>query len=105
MATDYPQLLSKLRTSLSKAAHNQEYHRLMDLDLAVRQCVTQAMDASRDDPALKQQVAGELQELLVAYRQVTETCQERSRALKTEARQLNNSKRGAHQYLMVAGKI
>jgi hypothetical protein len=105
MATDYPSLLNKLRGSMTRAIHNQEYHRLMDLDIAVRQCVTQAMSACESNESLKKQVAGELQELLGTYRQVTETCQERSRALKSEAQQLGHSKKGAHQYLVVAGKM
>ena len=51
MTTDYSALLTKLHDAMGVAVENQEYHRLMDLDVAVRKCVGEAVAASEENPA------------------------------------------------------
>lgn len=104
MATDYSALLTKLRKSMETAVHNQEYHRLIGLDVAVRQCVEEAMSECENNQNLKAKMAGQLQEILSVYKLVTQTCSEKSQDLKKEMQRLKHSKKGASQYLQVAGK-
>lgn len=104
MATNYPALLEKLQQSLDRALNNQEYHRLMDLDVAIRACVSEAVAMSDSDPDQKAAIAKSMESLMKSYRKVTEACSEKSQSLKAEFSKLSQSKKGAHQYLRVASK-
>lgn len=105
MATDYVKLLAKLKLSLSTAISNQEYHRLMELDAAVRACVSEAIGSCVGDDTAKAAIADQIKELMAVYRQVSLACTEKSAGLKKELQQLNQSKQGANRYLQVAGKF
>lgn len=104
MATDYSALLSKLQQSIDNAVKQQEYHRLLELDIAVRKCVSEAVAASRENPEQKILIADRIQDLMGTYRNVSLACSEKSLELKAEFSRLNQSKKGAQQYLSVAGK-
>lgn len=102
---DYPDLLAKLQESISRAVDNQEYHRLPELDLAVRSCVNKAVMASEGDSSARAAIAEQISDLMVTYKKVSKRCSEKSEELKSEFTKLKQSKRGASQYLSVAGKF
>ncbi|MCG8670717.1 MAG: hypothetical protein MI867_14995 [Pseudomonadales bacterium] len=103
--TDYVELLKSLKASLDSAASNQEFHRLIDLDSAVRACVNEAIEASQKDEKLKRDIAGVIREIMPVYRNIALVCGERSQLLKTEMTQLKRSRKGATEYLSVYGKM
>lgn len=102
---NYPQLLCQLKLSLESAAAKQEYHRLLDLDNAVRMCATEAVSACAGNDSLSQRVAIEIKELMNVYKRVSQLCSDKSDSLKAEARKINYKKRGAQQYLNVGSNF
>ncbi len=100
---DYNELLEKLQASLTNALTNQEYHRLLELDDAVKKCSEEAMKACDKNPALKPVIAVRLDELIKTYKKVVQICQHRSDELKIDLVKTNRKKQGAQNYLTVAG--
>lgn len=101
---DYPGLLSKLKDAIKSAASDQQYHRLPELDSAVRVCTAEATAACQNNEQLKVLVADQIKGLMEVYEMVARQCNERSEMYKNEARQLNRNKRGAQQYLNVVAQ-
>ena len=105
MTVDYSVLLDKLQRSLETAINNQEYHRLVDLDVAVRECVEGAIKECERNSSLKEKLARQIKEILAIYKIITQTCSDKSQDLKKELHRLKHSQKGATQYLQVAGKM
>ena len=110
MKKNYAALLGKLRQSLSTAIDNQEYHRLMELDAAVNACVSEAVacvvDASSAlSQAEQDALAQQIRALQTTYHKASQICVEKSAQLKAEYSKMNQSKKGAQNYLQVATKF
>ncbi len=105
MDIDYVSLLTRLQKSLTQAIAQQEYHRLLELDKAVRQCVSEAVARGQNDRELAAQVAQKIKELLPVYQLVAQVCSEKSAAIKKELCQVKQTRKGASQYLSIAGKF
>lgn len=101
---DYADLLSKLNDSLEGAIARKEYHRLLSLDEAVRECSTEALKVCEEYPAEKENIARQLSSLIATYKKVSTACEERSKSLKQELQQANKGRKGAQSYLTVAGR-
>ena len=99
---NYVQLLTDLKQSLESAIAKQQYHRLMEIDKAVRICTEEAVASSSGDEAMSQLIADRVKELMRLYKLVAQRCSEKSVSLQADIRKLNYKKKGAQQYLSVS---
>lgn len=102
---NYPLMLDKLIDTLINARDKQEYHKLLDLDVVIRLCVSEAVTAGKKNEALRHSIEPQLRKLIAIYKEVCQACSDKSEKLKRELCQINQNKRNTHQYLNVAGRF
>ena len=103
-AKNYSEMLENAIHSLSSAVQNQEFHKLLQLDKAIRLQTSECVEACKGNEALAREITPRLHQLIGLYREVSAVCSEKSAQIKRELCQVQQNKRNTNVYLNVASR-
>lgn len=95
--------LKQLHVELQAALKGDQYHRLLDFDVRIRDVIDELMVQVKQQPRYAPVLYKALQDLLVTYHQVVERCSDVSDQLKQELNALQTQRHQTLTYLSVAG--